>query len=167
MRGQTKLWIFSLDLFIFFSRILGLGFWALSLSLSLVSIVLYEIYGGDFFPKDMPKEVIDGNLFFLVFFWYFLVYSLAVDLYLYCHQYLFGGFFLPVSLARLFDPHSDLDASASTDADDLVVFIADIFEFSEHEQALVLDSLTEIFMGGALVFALGGFSTLSIRSTKN
>jgi hypothetical protein len=69
-------------------------------------------------------------------------------------------------LGGVFNPAADIDASAATDADDLVVFIADIFEFAEHEQALLLDSLTEVVTGGLLV-GLGGISaSLSIRSLK-
>ena len=47
-----------------------------------------------------------------------------------------------------------------------MVFVADIFEFAEHEQALVLDSLTEVLAGGAAVLVGGVSSALSVRSIK-
>jgi hypothetical protein len=77
------------------------------------------------------------------------------------------SFFLPdYSFYFLANPSSDLDPSASTDSDDLVVFVADIFEFAEHEQAFVLDSLGEFFCGGVAFFCGAGVYALSIRALK-
>jgi hypothetical protein len=56
-------------------------------------------------------------------------------------------------------PQADLDGSVATDADDLVAFIGDIFEFAEHEQALLLDSVLEIAGGAGLAVA----GSLSVR----
>ena len=65
-----------------------------------------------------------------------------------------------------FDPASDLDASAATDADDLVVFVADIFEFAEHEQALLVDTLTDVAVVGAATLAGATSLGLSVRALK-
>ena len=63
------------------------------------------------------------------------------------------------------NPQADIDLSAATDADDLVVFLADAFEFVEHEQALLLDSLVDLGLsGGAGLIAAGG--VLSVRALK-
>jgi hypothetical protein len=68
--------------------------------------------------------------------------------------------------AGAINPAADLDVSAATDADDLVVFVADLFEFVEHEQAMLLDSLTEAAGLGVLA-GLGGVSAAaSIRVYK-
>jgi hypothetical protein len=62
------------------------------------------------------------------------------------------------------NPLADLDASAATDADDLAVFVGDVFEFSEHEQALLADSSFEL--AGALGAGIGVGGFLSIRALK-
>jgi hypothetical protein len=71
-----------------------------------------------------------------------------------------------LGFSPLLNPTSDIDPSSATDADDLVVFVADIFEFAEHEQALLLDSLTEVFTGAALAGVSGASAALSVRSLK-
>lgn len=70
------------------------------------------------------------------------------------------------TLSFFLDPAADVDASAATDADDLVVFVADIFEFAEHEQALVVDAVADATLAG--VASLGGAASfaLSVRALK-
>ena len=54
-------------------------------------------------------------------------------------------------------PEADLDATSSTDFEDLAVFAADVFEFLQQEQALLVAVYGEArvaVVGGAALWAL-------------
>jgi hypothetical protein len=97
-----------------------------------------------------------SSFYFITFFFSFnFLNTLSFDFF---NNFLNNFFF--------FNPNADLDVSTSTDCDDLIVFVSDIFEFTEQEQSLLFDSLTDLSTS-AFFIGLGGLSTaISIRSLK-
>lgn len=100
-------------------------------------------------------------------FWFFYLFFILKDFFVSGHvESVSWSTLASTRTSFFFNPGADIDSSAATDADDLVVFVADIFEFAEHEQALLLDSLTEVIAGSAFVCAGGASAALSVRALK-
>jgi len=75
-----------------------------------------------------------------------------------------AGFFTPVSAGIDFrggfqqlivNPLIDLDLTANTDCEDMVVFLGDILEFAEQDKTFLLDASVDFFsvLGGGHLFA--------------
>lgn len=128
---------------------------------------LWVFFSGLFLA--LTNAGICASLLSSLFFWFFYLVFILKDFFVSSQpESLSWSTLAPTSThtSIFFNPSADIDSSAATDADDLVVFVADIFEFTEHEQALLLDSLTEVVAGGLLACAGGVSAALSIRTLK-
>ena len=68
--------------------------------------------------------------------------------------------------ALALNPTADLDLTANTDGEDLVVFFGDVLEFAEQDKALLVDAISESwFLVGwhQATFALEAYCLIRIR----